>query len=316
MEKTEDKQADIGVIIGRFQLDEVHNGHLALIKEVTKNHKKIIIFLGIPSHGNTSKKYPMEYAVREKMVKKICPIAVIAPIKDVNNDDQKWSDNVDYKIKELFSWGSAKLYGGRDSFIPHYKGRWPVQEIENSIDETATEIRKEIAREIIDSRDFRKALIYAAYNNYPKVLQCVDIAPVNVKEGTILLGKKPGEDKLRFLGGHVDPTDESLEKAALRELHEEAGNNIEVGNLAYISSHLVDDPRYKNEEDSIMTALFRCEYLWGTVRGADDVEIVEWVKIFDLLEEGAIEKRIMHEHIPLMEAFLKSHNITTKKETA
>ena len=37
----------IGVVVARFQIHELHEGHHHVIKQVTGNHKKTIIFLGL-----------------------------------------------------------------------------------------------------------------------------------------------------------------------------------------------------------------------------------------------------------------------------
>ena len=99
MDKPEQKY-DIGVIIGRFQLDTLHKGHLALIEHVLSNHKKIIIFLGVSSSGQPTKRYPMGFATREKMIKESFPGIVVSPVIDMN-DDNRWSKQIDNKIKEI-----------------------------------------------------------------------------------------------------------------------------------------------------------------------------------------------------------------------
>lgn len=47
------------------------------------------------------------------------------------------------------------------------------------------------------------------------------ISHVFNNEGKLLLARKPNETKLRFIGGFVDPSDISYEKAAVREFMEE-----------------------------------------------------------------------------------------------
>ena len=38
---------DVGVIVGRFQVNELHAAHRELIDTVIGNHKKVLIFLGL-----------------------------------------------------------------------------------------------------------------------------------------------------------------------------------------------------------------------------------------------------------------------------
>ena len=73
-------------------------------------------------------------------------------------------------------------------------------------------------------------------------------------DGKIWLARKENERNWRFVGGFVDPSDNSLEEAAKREAEEETGAKCKV--LSYISSFRIDDPRYKNFDDKIVTAFF------------------------------------------------------------
>ena len=43
------KAYDIGVVVGRFQVPYLHQGHLDLLETVQSRHKKVIIFLGMTS---------------------------------------------------------------------------------------------------------------------------------------------------------------------------------------------------------------------------------------------------------------------------
>ena len=112
---------DIGVIIGRFQVHELHEAHQNLINEVCKNHKKVIIFIGDNAHIPRSKRNPLGYKERELMIKQMYPNVTIMPLQDRRLDDV-WSKQLDSRIREVYPTGSVLLYGGRDSFISHYKG--------------------------------------------------------------------------------------------------------------------------------------------------------------------------------------------------
>lgn len=50
----------IGVFVGRLQIHELHEGHHYAIKQVVDNHKKTIIFLGVPKFIGT-KKNPLDF---------------------------------------------------------------------------------------------------------------------------------------------------------------------------------------------------------------------------------------------------------------
>jgi len=107
----------VGVAIGRFQIDELHEGHIAMLNTIMNNHKKVIIFLGVPA-GEGGHRNPLDFQTREKMIKELYPSAIIMPIKD-NRSDEVWSKNVDTLIDLTFG-EAAILYGSRDSFLSYF----------------------------------------------------------------------------------------------------------------------------------------------------------------------------------------------------
>ena len=72
--------------------------------------------------------------------------------------------------------------------------------------------------------------------------------------GSIYLARKENEKGWRFVGGFVDPGDSSLEEAAEREAREETGTKCKV--LHYVASSKIDDPRYSEYDDKIVTTFF------------------------------------------------------------
>jgi hypothetical protein len=106
------------VIIARFQTPYLHEGHKQLISQVTENHAKLIILLGVsPIMG--SRKNPYDYYTREKMIKKDYPNVIVLPVSD-HPSDKTWSDNIDHLLRGVFPAEQFCLYGSRDSFIPYY----------------------------------------------------------------------------------------------------------------------------------------------------------------------------------------------------
>lgn len=304
-------EVEIGVIIARFQVHELHKAHKDLIKKVAELHKKVIIFLGIPTISNTQKN-PLDFATRRNMVQEFIPDAVILPLKDQRSND-KWSYILDNEIKVPFGDRPAIIYGGRDSFIPYYTGAYKTAELVTDTYASGTEVRKKLSKELRNSPDFRAGIIHATYARRPVTWSTVDVCPYN-KEGQILLGKKPHENVWRFIGGFVDRTDKSDEAAAKRELVEEAGS-IEVGSMEYVISQQVDDWRYRKSEDGIMTRLFITEYLWGRIEPSDDISELSWFDLERFRNHNEIIDLIMPEHQNLMrELFhLKSKQILELK---
>lgn len=289
---------EVGVLIGRFQVDELHDGHKTLVDTVKANHSLVILFLGVPviKHGEEN---PLDFDTRKMMLQDMHPDLVILPLNDQRKDED-WSEILDSKINgHLPNGGKALLYGSRDSFIPRYHGKFDTCELISKIQFSGTETRNKVASEPINSRDFRKGVIYANYGRYPNVWPCADVVVYNADDKSILLARKPKEDQYRFIGGHVDPSDASYEHAAIRELHEEAGVNLEVGGVdevEYVCSGHIDDWRHARYKSSIKSALFLVQRKWGKAEPNDDIEEVKWFSVDEMVSDGFVEANIVPEH--------------------
>ena len=297
-----EKSYSIGALVGRFQVHELHEAHHYVIKQVVNNHKKVILFLGVPKVVGT-KNNPLDFDTRKKMIQKHYPNIVILALPDFG-DDKRWSHELDKRIKEVYQIGDILLYGGRDSFIPYYKkggGLFDCKELdEYGTFVSGTEVRKMVSEEVKDSSDFRAGVIYQSYNQYPKVHPCVDIAVMDEKEERVLMAKRPYEDNWRFIGGFSKPTDSSYEHTARRKISEDAGGNLSITNLIYIGSATIPDWRYKSEQDKIMSVLFKTKKGWGRIEPSDDVSELKWFEITEL------EKlNIVKEHEVLMTMLLE-----------
>lgn len=286
----------IGVIIGRFQVASLHIGHKHLIDTAKSENDQLLILLGSGGSSVTSRN-PLPFSIRKKMVLEEYPDAHIYEVVD---SPYTWSERVDEIISTHFPTGDIRLYGSRDSFAPYYFGKYPIVHVEALHEISGTDMR---TSEVVpnDHISFRQGIIAGQKFRYPTSYQTTDIAILNANETKILLGKKKGNgDKWCLIGGFVDPTDNTLEDAARRELHEEV-KNIEISDVfTYIGSHRVADHRYRNEPDKIMTALFithaKSE---GSPCGADDIDDVRWF----LLDEA--RHHINMSHTPLVEMVIK-----------
>lgn len=303
-------KVDVGVVIGRFQVDVLHEGHRFLINRAIQEHRRVIIFVGCPPISGT-KHDPLDYPTRCRMLQAEYKDATVLPIYD-QMSDEVWSENLDVAIRGVVpNVTEAIIYGGRNSFRDHYTGKYVAVEVDSGIEYLSGSAQREaIGKVVRNSADFRAGVVYSTQNSWPYVKMCVDIALMRLldKDGNklsapdVLLGKKPGEHKFRLPGGMVDPKKpgkpaENLEAAAARELREETDISVEVDSLEYITSIPVGDWRFKKAgEIGLLTALFATRYLFGAPRAGDDLAEVSWVSLNDA------EKMVMRAHKPLIKA--------------
>jgi bifunctional NMN adenylyltransferase/nudix hydrolase len=302
---------NVGVIIGRFQTPYLHEGHKQFINIVKSKCDLLIIFIGT-SRPRLARKNPLPYEVRKHMIiDEVGNHNVIVEVLEDHQSDDYWSNNLDTKIKNILSSIKSKeenptyditLYGSRDSFIPYYKGIHTTELIQSTQKQNATALRKRCYKNIVDDLNWRSGIIYASNLRYPGVFPTVDIAVINEHQ-QVLLGRKPGEPSFRFIGGFVDPTDDSYEAAAKREAREEAGD-LELGKAQYIGSYKIDDWRYRNDVDKIITTFYQSQYIFGQVKAGDDLEEVKWFNYSEL--KNLV---VMEVHTQLLQEFIKFNNI-------
>jgi bifunctional NMN adenylyltransferase/nudix hydrolase len=293
-----------GFIVGRFQVHDLHDGHLELIRAVRALHKRVIIFLGVPPTLAT-KRNPLDFITRKRMIESAFPDITCVPLKDMG-DDHVWSEELDKQIESIAQYGKITLYGGRDSFIPAYHGRYKPVELPIKVGKSGEEVRAEISNNIMATSDFRAGVIYATQNRFPAVIPTVDIAIMEANY--LLLGRKPHETLFRFVGGHASPEDKSLEMAARREAEEET--NLSIESLVFVGTARIEDWRWSRETDRIITTLF-VGYTLNPhpAKAGDDIQEIKW---FD------IEKIDNHEicvaHRPLLD-MLRLHYERHKHES-
>lgn len=290
-------ETPVGVVVGRFQVPDLHPAHREFIDEVSRRHDHLIILVGVhPFPGTRSN--PLDFPTRHHMLQQLYPNAIIMPIRDVASDDV-WSTSLDNLVRGVFPFYDATLYGGRDSAIAHYQGKLRTCEMLGSLPYQGTDVRAKVHRQLLTSADARAGAIYLAGNTYPKVYPTVDIAVVREvqhdtgpPEWELLMVQKPGERGWRFPGGFVDPSDKDLETAARREVGEEVG--IEVSDLQYVGTWNVLD--WRCTDDKIMTTLFTANYVSGAIEALDDLKggEVRWHP-FHSLEQIVTVKT--HEHL-------------------
>jgi bifunctional NMN adenylyltransferase/nudix hydrolase len=270
-------RTDAAGIVGRWQVDRLHEAHTRVLDEITKNHKKVIVFLGVCENLH-SLENPLDYPTRAAMLQAAYPNVVCLPIRD-RILDTDWSKDLDTSIRTVVPIGEVTLYGGRDSFVSRYSGRFPTIELDALNYASGTEIRKEVGRQVRGSDDFRAGIIYAATNRFPRVFMVVDIAIIHDKK--ILLGNKTGKPNDWGLpGGFVDGSDPCLEAAARREAFEETG--ILPESLEYQCSFRIHDRRM-GSTDTMLSALFVGRPIVTRLNPTDiEFRKMEWFPVQDV----------------------------------
>lgn len=299
--KVDEADREVGVIVGRFQVPELHEAHRDLIQTVVDAHPKVLIVLGLSPVLGT-RENPLDFVARKQMILESFPSVTCMFIKDVNSD-AIWSKQLDRIISDFLTPNQqALLYGSRDSFIEHYEGKYPTQVLKQRVWVSGTAIRREVSREVKATSDFRRGVVWAAYNRFPTSFTTVDVAIFNEDESQLLLGRKEYENRFRFIGGFSEVDSVSYEQDARREVSEETG--ISITDPVYIASIKVDDWRYRREVDKIKTLLFVAKHQFGEPRPGDDIYELRWFPIAQLDPRAATldDYELMPVHWPLMDA--------------
>lgn len=286
-----------GVIVGRFQIPKLTEGHWDLIKAVRSQTDRLVIVIGSSPLSFTNRD-PLSFEQRFlSILKETRLYAKDILVLEDNPSNEVWSQNLDTLLED---YENPILFGSRDSFVPHYSGKYPTMLIPCERTGCAGDTRKQIAKTTNFTTDFLKGIIYTVENKFPTAYPTVDIAVLkwDGKSTSILLGKKPNKSTYCFIGGFVDPSDLSLELAAARELKEEVGN-IQTHEYKYIGSHKVNDFRYAGTKDGIITSLFATYMMGGNPVASDDIEEIKW---FDL---DNFDMNVLSEHHKSLMKMLK-----------
>lgn len=281
----------LSVIIARFQVPELTDGHRHLFNSALNKADDILVLLGVPAVLGR-KKHPLTFQMREAMLREVIrpdsqPRCAIAPLPDIPNDDKAWATQVDRLIGALFPMHTATIWGSRDSALATYisaGGRHPIHYIEphpEGAEPSATGTETRAALQPIDSYDFRAGVIWGGQNRHDAVMPVVDMAVFG--KSSILLARKatdPG-DKWRLIGGFVDAKDPSYEAAAAREVREETG--LEIGNVRYAGSCAIDDARYRGGPETVKSAVFIMDHIFGRAVAADDIAEVKWFPVHEAM---------------------------------
>ena len=283
-----------GILIGRFQFYEINDALHALIASIAARHERLVIFLG--SNPAPSDLNPLEWPLRQEMLLEAFDDELeIQELPDVP-DDRNWSQELDRRIMDLRPAKPVTIYGTMDGFVERYSGRYETQPFPIDPEDMPYALDVDGIRHL---GSFRAGIMYATLRRFPTVYPTVDIAVFSADYQQLLLARKEHEIRFRFPGGFTDPTDESYEMAALRELAEECGE-LEVEDLTYIGSCKVDDWRYRGSLDGIITHLYTCVLVSGNPAPNDDIVELRWFDVQKLKTE-----MLTPEHRPLLDLLME-----------
>ncbi len=277
-----------GIIVGRFQVHELNAAHEQLVQSVQALHQRVCVV--ICSNPAPSLRNPLDWELRRALfMEKYGDSIMTVEMPDLP-DDRIWSQELDRRIMQLRLPRPIVLYGCAERFVALYSGRFPARPLNARVEDVLDAPTSDTP---ISLRDFCAGAIYGAARRYPTVYPTVDIALFTPDYRYVLLARKPNETKLRFPGGFVDPEDSSFEDAALRELEEECGD-LEVDELTYLGSCRIDDWRYRDTPDTVMSHLYACTWVSGEVVAGDDILEARWCEMETLDADDLVQ-----EHHPL-----------------
>lgn len=156
----------LGVVVGRFQVPELHAGHRHVLDTARTKHARLLIVIG--DHGHAlSPKNPLPFDVRRAMLLEEYPEAQISALRD-HPSDEVWSETLDALIEGSGGKEGTILYGSRDSFIPFYSGRFPTEYLEPVESPSGTDLRSHASRIRAESAPFRHSAIYEHANVFKR----------------------------------------------------------------------------------------------------------------------------------------------------
>lgn len=291
----------LGIVIGRFQVPDLHPSHHILISQAARNSEQLAIFIAIPKARGTNYD-PLDFLTRKLMLQEYYPDAILLPLPD-NRSDEAWSTQLDKKISELQHEDQpVTIFTGPNGLASSYKGNYNIETVEEVPEYEGASLHplKQTPR---NSAEFRRGVIYGVSNKYPITHMTTDIAVM--RDEKVLLAKRPGREYYRFPGGFMHFSDGTLEDCAARELFEETGIIIDSQDFTYVGSHHVKDWRYINRDDArIMTTLFATQI----DPKEHTINLNEEFQEYDYLELTAANlDKIEVEHRPLFQMLIKHH---------
>lgn len=107
--------------------------------------------------------------------------------------------------------------------------------------------------------------------------------PVIVENNKVLLNKHGNDDFWKFCGGRIEEDEINLKDAAIREVKEEMGINVEILNNA--PYFFYTEKEIEGVQVSVVLAHFLAKRV-GDIAPGEDIREWRWVEIQDLNKEN------------------------------
>lgn len=258
-------QTSIGVVVARFQVPELHAGHLELIRYALARHERVLIVLGVHGSLRTGRD-PLSFDERCHMVRQAFPDSrlLIASIPDHPLTYELWSERLDVIIGDIFSDCQAVLYGSRDSYLPKYTGKYSTHFVPTVHGPSGTDVRASLS--FPRTKAGRAGAIYAVVNRDPIAYARVALAVVDsARKQVLLYGAPETAGLLAFFGGSMIADDVQASTAASRHLCE-AVTQPQISEPRLLGVLVTqEEPGLRWTDDCAVTSLLVAEWQ-GTVR--------------------------------------------------
>ena len=160
----------LGVIIGRFQVHKLTEGHLYLLFTAKAECDRVLVLLGSANQPRSIRN-PLTASERMRLFSDLG--VSLGWVEDRPADDRAWSKHVDSVISSYIDGlrqnanyrktkVEVRLYHGRDSFAKHYMGEWRdslkyIDPLRKLI--SGTDTRKRLLDGLRNSEDYRAGII-------------------------------------------------------------------------------------------------------------------------------------------------------------
>lgn len=274
----------VGVIVGRFQVANLTEGHKEIFEHVlSKRHNQNLVVLGVAPFSAT-RNNPLDFDSRRRMIEDTYPGKfTVLYIKDCCSDAE-WSAALDRLVGDIAGRRPVTLYGSRDSFTKHYSGRYSCEAYQQRLYCSGSQEREEFGKVVSSSPEWRAGCVYATQNREPVVHAAVT-AVVLDDTNRVYLARRRGEKGLSLFHGLVSTQDECYVDAAKRVVSEAMG--LEVSHLATFCASWLNDWRFNAEEDQVLSTALILRKVFGAVRVPPDCLSIELVSL-DSVDEDAL----------------------------